>query len=218
MKKTELLKFAAIAVLSTGLLAGCASEKQPEPMTETEQAGPSAAAKNAIYSAKLKLARCQKLGYEWRDTAKMIKEAEKAAAAGDNDKAIALANKAAKQCDDAIAQYYAENKRYNERFGTTSGGTGPVSVSAGEYTVVRGDNLWDISGKDSIYGNPYQWPLIYKANADQIKDADLIFPGQVFEIPNATATEIDAAIQHAKTRGAWSIGVVEESDKQYLAQ
>ena len=216
MKKTELLKFAAIAILSTGLIAGCASETQPEPATETEQAGPSAAAKNAIYSAKLKLARCQKLGYEWRDTGKMIKEAEKAAAAGDNDKAIALANKAAKQCDDAIAQYYAENKRYNERFGTVSGGA--VSTNAAEYTVVRGDNLWDISGKDSIYGNPYQWPLIYKANADQIKDADLIFPGQVFSIPNASATEIDAAIQHAKTRGAWAIGVVEESDKQYLAQ
>ncbi len=217
MKKTELLKFAAIALLSTGLIAGCASETQPAPATETEQAGPSAAAKNAIYSAKLKLARAQKLGYEWRDTAKIIKEAEKAAAAGDNDKAIALANKAAKQSDDAIAQYHSETKRFNERFGTVSG-TGSMMTSAGEYTVVRGDNLWDISGKDSIYGNPYQWPLIYKANADQIKDADLIYPGQVFEIPNASASEIDAAIQHAKTRGAWSIGVVEESDKQYLAQ
>ncbi len=216
MKKTELLKFAAIAVLSTGLIAGCASEKQPEPMTETEQAGPSAAAKNAIYSAKLKLARAQKLGYEWRDTAKIIKEAEKAAAAGDNDKAIALAKKAAKQSDDAIAQYHSETKRYNERFGSVT--SGAMSMNAAEYTVVKGDNLWDISGKDSIYGNPYQWPLIYKANADQIKDADLIFPGQVFAIPNATASEIDAAIQHAKTRGAWAIGVVEESDKQYLAQ
>lgn len=218
MKKTEFMKFAAIAVLSAGLIAGCASEQQPEPTTETTQAGPSAAAKNAIYTAKLKLARAQKLGYEWRDTAKMIKEAEKAAAAGDNDKAIALAKKAAKQSDDAIAQYHSETKRYNERFGSVTGGTGPVSMNAAEYTVVRGDNLWDISGKDSIYGNPYQWPLIYKANADQIKDADLIFPGQVFDIPKATASEIDAAIQHAKTRGAWSIGVVEESDKQYLAQ
>ena len=218
MKKTELLKFAAIAVLSTGLIAGCASEKQPEPTTEATQAGPSAAAKNAIYTAKLKLARAQKLGYEWRDTAKIIKEAEKAAAAGDNDKAIALARKASKQSDDAIAQYNSETRRYNERFGSVTGGTGPVSVTAAEYTVVKGDNLWDISGKDTIYGNPYQWPLIYKANADQIKDADLIFPGQVFEIPNASASEIDAAIQHAKTRGAWSIGVVEESDKQYLAQ
>lgn len=216
MKKTELLKFAAIAVLSTGLIAGCASEPQPEPKAEMEQAGPSAAAKNAIYSAKLKLARAQKLGYAWRDTAKMIEQAEKLAAAGDNDKAIALARKAAKQSDDAIAQYYAEKKRYEERFGSVSGGD--MNVSAGEYTVVRGDNLWDISGKDSIYGNPYQWPLIYKANADQIKDADLIYPGQVFSIPNASASEIDAAIQHAKTRGAWAIGVVEESDKQYLAQ
>ncbi len=218
MKKNELLKFAAIAVLSSGLIAGCASETQPEPKAEMTQAGPSAAAKNAIYSAKLKLARAQKLGYEWRDTAKLIKAAEKAAAAGDNDKAIALANKASKQSDDAIAQYHSEKRRFEQRFGSVTGGAAPVSMSAGEYTVVRGDNLWDISGKDSIYGNPYQWPLIYKANADQIRDADLIFPGQVFSIPKASASEIDAAIQHAKTRGAWSIGVVEDSDKQYLAQ
>ncbi len=216
MKKTELLKFAAIAVLSAGLIAGCASDEQPEPKTEAAQPGPSAAAKNAIYTAKLKLARAQKLGCEWRDTAKIIEEAEKAAAAGDNDKAIELAKKASKQADDAIAQCEAEAKRYKENQGTVTGGT---EVKANpEYTVVSGDNLWNISGKDTIYGNPYQWPLIYKANSDQIKDADLIFPGQVFEIPNASASEIDAAIQHAKTRGAWSIGVVEESDKQYLAQ
>jgi len=30
--------------------------------------------------------------------------------------------------------------------------------------------------------------------------------------------EIDAAIRHAKTRGPWSLGVVEDSDRAYLAQ
>jgi hypothetical protein len=29
---------------------------------------------------------------------------------------------------------------------------------------------------------------------------------------------VDAAVRHAKTRGAWSLGVTEESDKAYLAQ
>ena len=87
------------------------------------------------------------------------------------------------------------------------------------YTVVRGDNLWDIASYRVIYGNPYQWPLIYKANADQIKDADLIYPGQVFSIPrDMSASQIEAAIQHARTRGAWSLGVVEESDQAYLRQ
>jgi len=87
------------------------------------------------------------------------------------------------------------------------------------YTVVSGDHLWGISSKPRIYGNPYQWPLIYKANSDKIEDADLIHPGQVFDIDRtASAADIDAAIQHAKTRGAWSLGVVEESDKAYLAR
>lgn len=87
------------------------------------------------------------------------------------------------------------------------------------YTVVRGDSLWDIASYRVIYGNPYQWPLIYKANSDQIKDADLIYPGQVFKIPrDMSASDIEAAINHARTRGAWSLGVVEESDQAYLSQ
>ena len=88
-----------------------------------------------------------------------------------------------------------------------------------EYTVVRGDSLWRISGRPEIYNNPYQWPLIYKANADQIRDADLIYPGQVFTIDtNPSPGEVAAAVRHAKTRGAWALGVVEESDKAYLAR
>lgn len=98
--------------------------------------------------------------------------------------------------------------------------TPPTTPTASDqYTVVRGDCLWNIAGKDSIYGNPYEWPLIYKANQDKIKDADLIYPGQVFSINrNASSAEIDAAVHHAKTRGRWSLGVVEQSDKAYLAQ
>ena len=86
------------------------------------------------------------------------------------------------------------------------------------YTVVRGDTLWDIASYRVIYGNPYQWPLIYKANSHQIDDADLIEPEQVLMIPNASASEVEVAIQHAKTRGAWSLGVIEESDLAYLRQ
>ena len=219
MKKTDFSKLAIAAVLSTGLIAGCASDTQeappaPEPDTTDTQSASSAEAKNAIYSAKVKLARAEKLGYAWRDTAKLIQDAEKAAAAGDNDKAIALANQASEQASDAIAQYHSETDRYNQMHGSVEG----ADEMSNEYTVISGDNLWNISGKNEVYGNPYQWPLIYKANSDQIKDADLIFPGQVFSIPSASAGEIDAAVQHAKTRGAWTIGEVEASDQEYLAQ
>lgn len=85
------------------------------------------------------------------------------------------------------------------------------------YTVEGGDSLWGIAGKSSIYSNSYQWPLIYKANRSKIKDADLIYPGQNFDIDRgASAAEIDAAVNHAKTRGAWSVGDVEQSDLDYL--
>ena len=96
--------------------------------------------------------------------------------------------------------------------------TTPAPSTSG-YTVEKGDNLWNISGKSDVYGNPYQWPLIYKANSDQIKDADLIYPGQNLSIDNnPSAGDVDAAVQHAKTRGSWSVGAVEASDTAYLAQ
>jgi len=86
-----------------------------------------------------------------------------------------------------------------------------------QYEVVPGDSLWSISGKSDVYDNPYQWPLIYKANHDSIKDADLIYPGQNFSVNrNPSAVESEMAIDHARKRGAWSIGVVEEADRSYL--
>ena len=57
--------------------------------------------------------------------------------------------------------------------------TGPVT----EHEVVKGECLWFIAGYDHIYGNPFKWPDIYEANKDQIKNPDLIYPEQVFQIP-----------------------------------
>jgi len=57
------------------------------------------------------------------------------------------------------------------------------------YTVIRGDYLWKIAKKKEHYGNGFAWPVIYKANRDQIKDPDLIYPKQVFKIPNLSDQE-----------------------------
>ena len=57
------------------------------------------------------------------------------------------------------------------------------------YTVIRGDCLWNIAKKKEFYGNGFAWPNIYNANRDKIKDPDLIFPKQVFKIPNLTDEE-----------------------------
>ncbi|NOX09465.1 MAG: LysM peptidoglycan-binding domain-containing protein [Gammaproteobacteria bacterium] len=87
-----------------------------------------------------------------------------------------------------------------------------------QYTVNSGDSLWSISGQSGIYGNPYQWPLIYKANSDKIKDADLIYPGQDLSVNmNPSSDDVNAAVEHAKTRGAWTLGDTESSDDDYLS-
>ena len=51
------------------------------------------------------------------------------------------------------------------------------------YVVRKGDTLWGISSKDYIYGDPWQWPLIYKANRDKIKNPHLIYPNERLRIP-----------------------------------
>lgn len=57
------------------------------------------------------------------------------------------------------------------------------------YTVVKGDCLWNIAKKKDYYGNGFAWPKIYKANRDKIKNPDLIYPAQVFTIPQLTEEE-----------------------------
>lgn len=94
----------------------------------------------------------------------------------------------------------------------------PTGPADDYYTVRPGDNLWDISAQGEIYGDPYRWPLIFKANQDKIADADLIYPGQTLTITRGNSPfEIDSAIYHARTRGAWTLGVVEDTDREYLA-
>lgn len=47
------------------------------------------------------------------------------------------------------------------------------------------DCLWNIAGKMEIYGDPFQWPKIWQANTDIIRNPDIIHPGQVLQVPPA---------------------------------
>ena len=58
---------------------------------------------------------------------------------------------------------------------------------ADSYRVIRGDNLWKISGREQIYNDPFQWLKIYSANRDQIVDPDVIEIDQIFVIPREPA-------------------------------
>ncbi|WP_300442799.1 LysM peptidoglycan-binding domain-containing protein [uncultured Mameliella sp.] len=58
-----------------------------------------------------------------------------------------------------------------------SKGTGPVR----SVTIQPGNTLWGISRQR--YGDGMQYVRIYDANRDRIRDPDLIYPGQIFDLP-----------------------------------
>ena len=47
--------------------------------------------------------------------------------------------------------------------------------------IRKGDNLWNISRR--LYGDGFRYTTIYQANKGQIRNPDLIYPGQVFLTP-----------------------------------
>lgn len=69
----------------------------------------------------------------------------------------------------------------NVRGGSSSTASSRGDVEVRSYTVVAGDSLSKIAKRE--YGDAQKWRQIYEANRDQIKDPDLIHPGQVLTIP-----------------------------------
>jgi hypothetical protein len=53
-----------------------------------------------------------------------------------------------------------------------------------DYVIVQpGNSLWRIARR--LFGDGFKYVHIYDANNAQIRDPDLIYPGQVFEVPAA---------------------------------
>jgi len=73
-----------------------------------------ASAESAIASAEKARQAASEVGYEWRDTGLMIKEAKKLAASGKNEEAIKLAKKAEAEGKNALNQYHSELARYSK--------------------------------------------------------------------------------------------------------
>lgn len=203
--KIRMLKILGLAALLIAM-AGCGTT----PDEDTN--GAAEAADRAIAEAAAAVQQAQDRDCAWRDSDEILDDAKAARDAGDHEEAQRLAEEALFQAEQALAQC-DEAKVEDEATARAADRDGQV------YQVIRGDNLWDIAAKATTYDNAYQWPLIYRANRDQIEDADLIFPGQRLRIRHDySRAEVAAAEEHARTRGEWALGRVEESDRRYLAR
>ena len=56
-----------------------------------------------------------------------------------------------------------------------------IKISGGSVVVQPGNSLWRIARR--AYGEGLRYTEIYQANKTQIRDPDLIYPGQVFAVP-----------------------------------
>ena len=102
MKTSFHVKLLSTALLSLWLVSGCASNSSNGGSKASADATAAISnANDAIKSAKAN-------DWIWRDTEKFVKQANEAAAAGDNAKAIKLADKARFQAEAAVEQYNME--------------------------------------------------------------------------------------------------------------
>ncbi|MGB0694259.1 MAG: Ig-like domain-containing protein [Rhodospirillaceae bacterium] len=63
----------------------------------------------------------------------------------------------------------------------------PVPEDGGIMFVVQpGNNLWTLAR--NLYGDGLRYTTIYQANTNQIRDPDLIYPGQIFTLPREAAS------------------------------
>ena len=67
------------------------------------------------------------------------------------------------------------------------------------YTVVKGDTLWDISGK--FLKSPWKWPNLWEANKSVVADPHLIYPGDVLVLQIVDGKATVALARTGKPRG-----------------
>jgi nucleoid-associated protein YgaU len=232
----------AIAILAAAALAGCASK--PAPKKPTQSAATKQAIQDAQAAIDNTQEPCTGTGnadqllQQARDAASdgndaraqdLAGQAKKAVKNAVNDCYLDLARQELSKAEtytnlsddqqdrldngkDAI-----DNNEGRRAYEILSQLNSELSAANQSYDVERGDTLWGIADQSDVYGNAWEWPLIYKANSDKIKDADLIYPGQKFRISShPTHDAVDLAEHHAKNRGSWKVGHAEQSDQNYL--
>ena len=84
-------------------------------------------------------------------------------------------------------QELEEAQKVLQKSQNTDAVTHPVPLAS--YTVRRGETLPQIAAKPEIYNDMALWPLIYRANRDQIRDPYQLWPGQTLKVPRNFSRE-----------------------------
>lgn len=105
--------------------------------------------------------------------------------------AAASARKAEElKAEQAEARRRAERARYEKTQNLPS-----------RHTVKRGETLPQIAALAEVYGDASLWPLLYRANRDQIRDPKILWPGQQLKIPrNFDRNDINEARRFSSER------------------
>ena len=186
------------AVLLSALLfsmVSCAKKKPPEPVVQKPVvSAEDEARKRTEEEARLKA--------EEEARAKAKEEAKRRA---DEEARLKTEEEARKKAEAKAAEEVAKAEE-ETRAKAKEEAKAAEALEKASHEVVKGESLWKIAKHKDVYENPFMWPLIYKANHDKINDPDLIYPKQVFSIPqDFSSAEKDKATHHAKHRGEWSL-------------
>ena len=170
-----------VIVLSFLLFAvfiGCGPKKVPEPVVDTQEVE----AFDAIEMAEEAIMEAETEGADVSEAQELLEEAKTAFSDKDFLLAIVKANNARVSAEGALEEI---EKARQEAL--TAAEEEAIRVHVDTYTVGTWkrdrDCLWNISQKEHIYGDPWKWKKIYRANTDKIRDPDLIYPKQILEIP-----------------------------------
>lgn len=104
---------------------------------------------------------------------------------GELDGVQNMINEARKNKLSLLPKYYDRLKEQQNRVDALR----RALESAGMQTYTVGtwardrDCLWNIAKKPAVYDNAFLWPKIWQGNKDQIKNPDIIKPGQKLKIP-----------------------------------
>ncbi len=83
----------------------------------------------------------------------------------------------------------------------------PEPEKVSRYDVQEGDTLWLIAIRPEVYGDPLLWPVLYRANRDQIKDPRRVYEGQTLEVPrNMSEADLEEAREQARQSEIFPIG------------